>query len=103
MEGKERRLRSSSEGLSYCIYHRNGCVQSIFSRFEIAECIIGADWLQGPYVYSLYHEQYKYPEHTVALLFVTGFTSAGFFAPIVGDWADQKCVIFPYWPLHGPA
>lgn len=52
--------------------------------------LLGADWLQGPYVYSLYHEQYQYTEQTVAILFVTGFTSAGFFSPLVGDWADQK-------------
>jgi len=61
--------------------------------------VMGADWLQGPYVYSLYHEQYQYTEQTVAILFVTGFTSAGFFSPIVGDWADQNgrkrtCIIF---------
>lgn len=50
---------------------------------------VGADWLQGPYVYSLYREQYGFPEQTVALLFVTGFVSAGLFAPLVGVWADQ--------------
>ncbi|KAF7345309.1 DUF791-domain-containing protein [Mycena sanguinolenta] len=35
--------------------------------------VMGADWLQGPYVYSLYREQYNFPERTVAILFVTGF------------------------------
>lgn len=50
---------------------------------------IGADWLQGPYVYSLYHEQYAFPERIVAILFVTGFVSAGLSAPLVGVWADQ--------------
>ncbi|ETW77822.1 MFS sugar transporter, partial [Heterobasidion irregulare TC 32-1] len=49
----------------------------------------GADWLQGPYVYSLYHEQYAFPERMVAILFVTGFVSAGLSAPLVGVWADQ--------------
>lgn len=48
----------------------------------------GADWLQGPYVYSLYKEQYAYPERIVAVLFVTGFMSAGIAAPLVGAWAD---------------
>jgi MFS transporter, MFS domain-containing protein family, molybdate-anion transporter len=48
----------------------------------------GADWLQGPYIYSLYHEQYDFPERLVAVLFVTGFISAGIFAPLVGVWAD---------------
>ena len=53
---------------------------------------LGADWLQGPYVYSLYREQYELPERMVAVLFVTGFMSAGVTAPLVGVWADQQCV-----------
>jgi len=51
--------------------------------------VMGADWLQGPYIYSLYREQYEFPERLVALLFVTGFSSAGIIAPLVGVWADQ--------------
>lgn len=50
----------------------------------------GADWLQGPYVYSLYREQYGFPERMVAVFFVTGFLSAGLAAPLVGAWADQQ-------------
>ena len=50
----------------------------------------GADWLQGPYVYSLYREQYEFPERLVAVLFVTGFMSAGLAAPLVGVWADEQ-------------
>ncbi|KAF8510416.1 hypothetical protein BU17DRAFT_55426 [Hysterangium stoloniferum] len=61
--------------------------------------VMGADWLQGPYVYSLYNEQYKFPERIVAILFITGFTSGGFTAPLVGVWADQYgrkrlCLVF---------
>ncbi|KIJ53591.1 hypothetical protein M422DRAFT_73890 [Sphaerobolus stellatus SS14] len=61
--------------------------------------VMGADWLQGPYVYSLYNEQYEFPERIVALLFVTGFTAGGITAPLVGVWADQYgrkrlCMIF---------
>lgn len=51
---------------------------------------VAADWLQGPYVYSLYRDQYEFPERLVAVLFVTGFVSAGFAAPLVGVWADQQ-------------
>ncbi|KAH9836076.1 uncharacterized protein C8Q71DRAFT_760424 [Rhodofomes roseus] len=51
--------------------------------------VMGADWLQGPYIYSLYKEQYAFPERYVALLFVTGFMTAGLAAPMVGVWADQ--------------
>ncbi|KAG1861263.1 hypothetical protein F4604DRAFT_1882473 [Suillus subluteus] len=67
--------------------------------------VMGADWLQGPYVYSLYREQYGLPERMVAILFVTGV------------WADQHgrkklclafcltytfsccCVSIPYLPI----
>ncbi|KAF8434738.1 hypothetical protein L210DRAFT_3410085 [Boletus edulis BED1] len=61
--------------------------------------VMGADWLQGPYVYSLYREQYGMPERMVAILFVTGFMSAGLTAPLVGVWADQHgrkrlCLVF---------
>ncbi|KAJ7275665.1 hypothetical protein C8J57DRAFT_1177338 [Mycena rebaudengoi] len=61
--------------------------------------VMGADWLQGPYVYSLYRDQYAFSERTVAILFVTGFVSAGLFAPLVGVWADQHgrkrlCLVF---------
>ena len=55
--------------------------------------LTGADWLQGPYVYPLYHEQYAFPERVVATLFVTGFLSAGISAPLVGAFADQQSVI----------
>ncbi|GJE85334.1 molybdate-anion transporter [Phanerochaete sordida] len=61
--------------------------------------VMGADWLQGPYVYSLYQEQYAFPERLVALLFVTGFMTAGLTAPLVGAWADtygrkRLCQVF---------
>ncbi|KAI0331766.1 DUF791-domain-containing protein [Cubamyces sp. BRFM 1775] len=60
---------------------------------------MGADWLQGPYVYSIYQEQYGLSERMVALLFVLGFLTAGVAAPAVGVWADQygrkrMCMIF---------
>ncbi|THH11411.1 hypothetical protein EW145_g662 [Phellinidium pouzarii] len=51
--------------------------------------VMFADWLQGAYVYSLYKEQYGFPERIVASLFVTGFLSAGLTAPLIGAWADQ--------------
>ncbi|KAG2156927.1 uncharacterized protein EDB93DRAFT_1221426 [Suillus bovinus] len=79
--------------------------------------VMGADWLQGPYVYSLYREQYGLSERMVAVLFVTGFMSAGLTAPLVGVWADQHgrkklclafcltyiftccCITIPYLPI----
>ncbi|PIL23175.1 transporter [Ganoderma sinense ZZ0214-1] len=61
--------------------------------------IMGADWLQGPYIYSVYREQHGLSERLVALLFVLGFLTAGIAAPFVGVWADQHgrkrmCMVF---------
>ncbi|KAI8974852.1 hypothetical protein BD414DRAFT_467899 [Trametes punicea] len=60
---------------------------------------MGADWLQGPYIYSVYREQHGLSERLVALLFVLGFLTAGIAAPAVGLWADQygrkrMCMVF---------
>jgi MFS transporter, MFS domain-containing protein family, molybdate-anion transporter len=57
--------------------------------FKPKKKTLGADWLQGPYIYSLYREEYAFPEMWVAILYVTGFMSAGLTAPLVGVWADQ--------------
>ncbi|KAI0628595.1 DUF791-domain-containing protein [Trametes polyzona] len=61
--------------------------------------VMGADWLQGPYIYSVYREQHGLPERLVAALFVLGFLTAGVSAPAVGVWADQygrkrMCMVF---------
>lgn len=47
--------------------------------------VMTADWLQGPFVYSLYHDEYDYSIQLVAALFVCGFLSAGCSAPFIGD------------------
>ncbi|OAX34510.1 DUF791-domain-containing protein [Rhizopogon vinicolor AM-OR11-026] len=78
---------------------RNSLVALTRQYLIVYAIVMGADWLQGPYVYSLYREQYGLPERMVAVLFVTGFMSAGFTAPLVGVWADQHgrkklCLVF---------
>ncbi|TFY61171.1 hypothetical protein EVG20_g7155 [Dentipellis fragilis] len=97
---------------------RGPALQALMQKYLIVYAIVmGADWLQGPYVYSLYRQQYAFSERIVAVLFVTGFVSAGLFAPLVGVWADQYgrrrlcllfCItytltcallLFPYLPL----
>ncbi|KAI9465738.1 hypothetical protein BJY52DRAFT_1220488 [Lactarius psammicola] len=97
---------------------RSGALGVLMRKYLLVYAIVmGADWLQGPYVYSLYREQYAFPERQVAVLFVTGFISAAIFAPLVGVWADTYgrkricllfCVLyaatcglllFPFFPL----
>ncbi|RPD60216.1 DUF791-domain-containing protein [Lentinus tigrinus ALCF2SS1-7] len=82
----------------------NHAPQPIVSRLAgryllVYAIVMGADWLQGPYIYSLYREQYGLPERLVAFLFVLGFLTAGVAAPLVGVWADQygrkrMCTVF---------
>ncbi|KAI0261625.1 hypothetical protein BC834DRAFT_461545 [Gloeopeniophorella convolvens] len=97
---------------------RASALNTLMRKYILVYAIVmGADWLQGPYVYSLYREQYDFPERIVAVLFVTGFLSAAVFAPLVGVWADTYgrkricllfCVLyattcalllFPFFPL----
>ncbi|KAI9509302.1 hypothetical protein F5148DRAFT_1012473 [Russula earlei] len=74
---------------------RAGALKTLMRKYLLVYAIVmGADWLQGPYVYSLYREQYGFPERLVAVLFVTGFMSAAIFAPLVGVWADTNSYLF---------
>lgn len=64
-----------------------------FRRFQfnylLAWCFcVGADWLQGPYVYALY-DGYGYSSKEIAQLFVAGFGSSMVFGCFVGSFADQ--------------
>ncbi|KAH6679578.1 hypothetical protein B0J14DRAFT_614727 [Halenospora varia] len=61
--------------------------------------VMGSDWLQGPYVYSLYKDQFGLQERIVGLLFVTGFLSGAISGYYVGQFADKHgrrtaCLIF---------
>ncbi|CAL3962569.1 hypothetical protein PZA11_000309 [Diplocarpon coronariae] len=74
---------------------------SQFTRlFLTVYCLVmGSDWLQGPYVYSLYKDELGLKETTVAALFTTGFLSGGISGYFVGHFADQygrkvACLVF---------
>jgi MFS family permease len=49
---------------------------------------VGADWLQGPYVYALY-SAYGFERHEIAQLFVAGFGASLAFGCVVGSVADR--------------
>jgi len=64
-----------------------------FRKFQytylVVWCIcVGADWLQGPYLYALY-EAYGYTNNDIALLFVTGFGSSLLFGGMAGMAVDR--------------
>ncbi|KAI0320571.1 DUF791-domain-containing protein [Amylostereum chailletii] len=101
----ERRLSSRKEHGSVndtptMPIHRAAALKTLMRKYLMVYALVmGADWLQGPYLYSLYSEQYGFPEEIVAVLFVTGFLSAALFAPLMGTWADQYgrkrlCLVF---------
>ncbi|KAI1661996.1 DUF791-domain-containing protein [Daldinia decipiens] len=61
--------------------------------------VMGADWLQGPYLYSLYRDEHGVSERLVSTLFATGFLSSAISAYFVGALADRYgrkriCMIF---------
>ncbi|PRP86026.1 hypothetical protein PROFUN_05797 [Planoprotostelium fungivorum] len=49
---------------------------------------MGADWLQGPYVYKLY-SSYDFSQEEISQLFVGGFLSGAIFGTFVGTLADK--------------
>ncbi|KAK8031052.1 major facilitator superfamily transporter [Apiospora arundinis] len=60
---------------------------------------MGADWLQGPYLYSLYQDEHGLSPAQVSSLFTTGFLSgavSGFFVGTLADKYGRKmsCVLF---------
>ncbi|KAK3684624.1 hypothetical protein LTR37_020088 [Vermiconidia calcicola] len=67
--------------------------------FSLYSIVMAADWLQGPYLYTLYKDEKQIPESTVAALFTTGFVAAGITGSFVGALADQHgrrsaCLVF---------
>jgi MFS family permease len=50
--------------------------------------VMGADWLQGPYVYALY-EKYGYDKSLIGILFIAGFLSSLVFGTVAGAMADK--------------
>lgn len=66
----------------------NADFQKLQKRYLIVYCLACfADWLQGPYVYSLY-KSYGYNEGEIAVLFITGTVSNSLFGTITGALAD---------------
>ncbi|XP_014252549.1 molybdate-anion transporter-like [Cimex lectularius] len=47
-----------------------------------------ADWLQGPYIYTIYKD-YGYSDDSIAILYITGFASSCVFGSVVGQLADR--------------
>ncbi|XP_050438575.1 molybdate-anion transporter-like [Adelges cooleyi] len=66
----------------------NSNFKKIQKRYLLIYCLAAfSDWLQGPYVYSLY-KHFGYNEGQIAILFITGTLSSSLFGTITGALAD---------------
>jgi len=52
--------------------------------------VMAADWLQGPFLYSLYTEEHGIPSSLVSTLFTTGFLSGAASGYFTGSTADRR-------------
>ncbi|KAF7191421.1 Molybdate-anion transporter [Pseudocercospora fuligena] len=57
--------------------------------FGVYVLVMAADWLQGPYMYTLYKDEKGLSESLTAALFTTGFIAAAVTASFVGSLADK--------------
>ncbi|EME89189.1 uncharacterized protein MYCFIDRAFT_14297, partial [Pseudocercospora fijiensis CIRAD86] len=57
--------------------------------FGVYVLVMAADWLQGPYMYTLYKDEKGLSESRTAALFTTGFIAAAVTASFVGSLADK--------------
>jgi len=46
-----------------------------------------SDWVQGPYLYTLY-ESYTFSMYDIAVLFIVGFVSSAVFGTVIANTAD---------------
>jgi len=51
--------------------------------------VMASDWLQGPFLYSLYHDEHKLAPSLISTLFTTGFLSGAVSGSIIGSLADR--------------
>ncbi|KAI0386401.1 DUF791-domain-containing protein [Hypomontagnella monticulosa] len=67
--------------------------------YKVYALVMGADWLQGPYLYPLYRDEHGLSERLVSTLFATGFLSSAISAYFIGAVADKYgrkavCMLF---------
>ncbi|KAK3995907.1 major facilitator superfamily transporter [Cladorrhinum sp. PSN332] len=61
--------------------------------------VMASDWLQGPFLYSLYRDEHAVPPSLIPTLFTTGFLSGAASGSVIGSWADRNgrknaCLLF---------
>jgi MFS transporter, MFS domain-containing protein family, molybdate-anion transporter len=61
--------------------------------------IMTSDWLQGPFLYPLYHDEHAIAPSLISTLFTTGFLSGAASGSVIGSLADRHgrkgaCLVF---------
>ena len=51
--------------------------------------VMASDWLQGPFLYSLYHDEHGLAPSLISTLFTTGFLSGAASGSVIGSLADR--------------
>ncbi|KAH7376325.1 major facilitator superfamily transporter [Plectosphaerella cucumerina] len=78
---------------------KSGKKASQWAFFTVYALVMASDWLQGPFLYSLYKTDHAVPSHIIPRLFTTGFLSGALTAPFIGSLADRHgrrtaCLVF---------
>ncbi|ETS72976.1 hypothetical protein PFICI_15368 [Pestalotiopsis fici W106-1] len=64
--------------------------QFLWGFLSVYLMVMGSEWLQGPYLWALLHDEKHLSSETVAILYATGYCAAAISAPFTGYLAD-KC------------
>ena len=70
-------------------HHKQVWENLIFRYLVVYLLATAADWLQGAYIYVLYHEM-GYTKYDIGVLFIAGFGSSAVFGSFIGGMADTK-------------
>lgn len=63
--------------------------KSLIYRYLVVYLLAtSADWLQGAYIFILYHA-YGYTKYDIGVLFIAGFGSSALFGSVMGGLADS--------------
>ncbi|KAK4232495.1 major facilitator superfamily transporter [Podospora fimiseda] len=72
---------------------------SLLPFYTVYTLVMASDWLQGPFLYSLYRDEHLLPPSQIPTLFTTGFLSGAASGTIIGFYADKygrkkACLLF---------
>ncbi|KAK4457839.1 major facilitator superfamily transporter domain-containing protein 5 [Cladorrhinum samala] len=67
--------------------------------YAVYTLVMASDWLQGPFLYSLYRDEHAVSPSLIPSLFTTGFLSGAASGSVIGSWADKNgrknaCLLF---------